>query len=987
MVKILQINANRRLVTHDLAAALAAKLEMDFITISEPNIKKCDNNQNVYCDINKSAVIINSSHLQNKVLSYYCGNCFVCVEVNECYIYCCYISPNLPYDVFITYLTSLGSHVQTLKKEMRNKGKHKRIIVAGDLNAKHIGWGGQTTDRRGETLMDWSVGMELFFLNQGDTPTLVRHNGSSHIDVTMVNEKITNTDFQWEVLDEEPSMSDHRFIRVEVPSTKRTKKVKNTLRTRGLTDLTKCQELFRNLISEGEDISEHQCGAHLQAAYKNSTPMVKSQEGKMPFWWNVEIQTQILLVKKLRRQMQRETEEETRIAKSLTYKKGKTELKHMIKRSKKEKWREVCNALDHDIFGDGYKIIRRQLNIANPKTHMSDQESTEIFKSLFITEAEKVPSRFRRPCPDVLENRILISEDDLLYACKKIKTGKAPGPDGIPPRVIKHLLVHNGEYFVALFNMLFRQGIFPIPWKTAKLVLIEKQKKKENEIKAYRPICLLNVLGKVFEHIIHKRLVIELEEKGDLHINQFGFRRGRSTIDAVNKVTCSLRNINKKGNFAALTLIDVKNAFNTASWSIIMEKLEKRGISRRLLKVIADYCCDRSVKIGLLTTKTVKGGVPQGSVLGPTLWNVLYDDVMDIDVGENAEVVCYADDLAIITEGFNKVDLKIKIELALMNVDQWMGKNGLKVAMEKTSLTIFGHGKNIKNFHVKWNEIKITPTNECKYLGIILDKTLSFGSHIRRASEKTIRTIRALKAIIPNTHGPNEGKRRMLAYSIQSMMTYGAPVWAESVKAMSNKNILRKTQRPLAIGVTRAYCTVSTEALLVLAGMKPLDFLAEEHQRRYQNKRHGKNEDAESITMEKWQKEWDDSKNGRWTHRLIRNIELCRNRKHGQLTFELTEALSGHGSFAKYLNKIGKQSATLCQECRETEGDAEHTLFICKRWESRRKQLVNDLECVKLDTTNMVDIMLESENGWNSISEYVGEIMRVKFEAEITNNK
>lgn len=118
---------------------------------------------------------------------------------------------------------------------------------------------------------------------------------------------------------------------------------------------------------------------------------------------------------------------------------------------------------------------------------------------------------------------------------------------------------------------------------------------------------------------------------------------GYFTIQAVKKVVTLVKEIRSK--WVVMIALDVRNAFNNASWKIIMDKLESRNISQHMVNMIDSYLDIR--KILKESANTMKS-VPQGSVLGPTLWNILYDDVLRLQLGKNANLIAYADDIAMI---------------------------------------------------------------------------------------------------------------------------------------------------------------------------------------------------------------------------------------------------------------------------------------------------------------------------------------------------
>lgn len=119
-----------------------------------------------------------------------------------------------------------------------------------------------------------------------------------------------------------------------------------------------------------------------------------------------------------------------------------------------------------------------------------------------------------------------LTGEDLREATSKIKTGKAPGPDGIPSVIVKAAIYHEENYVLKTINKIWKKGTFPAVWKTGGLVLIGKPKKGTDTEPTYRPICLLNEMRKLYERFINKKLIENIGRKGGLADAQFGFMGG-----------------------------------------------------------------------------------------------------------------------------------------------------------------------------------------------------------------------------------------------------------------------------------------------------------------------------------------------------------------------------------------------------------------------------------------------------------------------------
>ena len=280
-----------------------------------------------------------------------------------------------------------------------------------------------------------------------------------------------------------------------------------------------------------------------------------------------------------------------------------------------------------DVWGQGYKIVMRQFKSIGPTFQLTEEKIDSIIQELFPVRADILPNW---SIQEGVEN---FTEEEIRVACRKIRTGKAPGPDGIPPEVIRKVVEIVPQYVLEFANQLLRTQKFPADWKAAKLVLIHKAGKSFEASNAYRPLCLIDAIAKLYEHLIKNRLERELEEKGGLSPNQYGFRQGCSTIHALKRVTNFGTNTKIRGQgerWSVLITLDVKNAFNSAAWTLILRELIDKGISQYLRNIVRDYFTNRCIITGKKTLQ-VSSGIPQGSVLGLLLWNVFYDPVLRMD--------------------------------------------------------------------------------------------------------------------------------------------------------------------------------------------------------------------------------------------------------------------------------------------------------------------------------------------------------------------
>jgi hypothetical protein len=140
--------------------------------------------------------------------------------------------------------------------------------------------------------------------------------------------------------------------------------------------------------------------------------------------------------------------------------------------------------------------------------------------------------------------------------------------------------------------------------------------------------------------------------------------------------------------------------------------------------------------------------------------------------------------------------------------------------------------------------------------------------------------------------------------------------------------------------------------------------------------------------MEKWQSEWTSGENGRWTQRLIKDVNAWRNRKHGVVDFHLTQFLSNHGCFGQYLQRFGKIEASSCVDCQDPVDDAEHVFFKCDRWWRQRQALEVEIE-EEATPENIIKCMLTSRRNWDAVRDFVNQVQstREKEERERQRNQ
>jgi len=208
---------------------------------------------------------------------------------------------------------------------------------------------------------------------------------------------------------------------------------------------------------------------------------------------------------------------------------------------------------------------------------------------------------------------------ELQNAANSLKTKIAPGPDGIPNEIVKSIAKINPEALIKVYNTCLKNGTFPETWKATRLVLIRKGDKPLGVPFSYRPLCLLDCLGKLLEKIIDNHLREFLDTNDGLYDRQIGFRKECSTIDTLNTLKDTIKPNQKVG----ILTLDIRNTFNSAPWKSITDAMYEKEIPGYIQNIIGRYLENRTLVFGEDRKEMkidVTCGVPQVFVIGPTLW-------------------------------------------------------------------------------------------------------------------------------------------------------------------------------------------------------------------------------------------------------------------------------------------------------------------------------------------------------------------------------
>ena len=447
------------------------------------------------------------------------------------------------------------------------------------------------------------------------------------------------------------------------------------------------------------------------------------------------------------------------------------------------------------------KLISNEHDIS--QIHETPEQIVEAFNEFFVKvgpnlagQIPDVHKSFKEYLPNTISDSfhwLPVTPLEIEDMLKSSDQKKACGHDNLPVK----LLVDSAQYISNplsyIFNLSLQLGQFPDPLKVAKVSPVYKKGDREQPGN-YRPISVLPVLSKIFEKLVNNRLIEHLEKNDILYKHQYGFREGRSTKLAVTNLINQLVHYQDEGRVTVGVFIDFAKAFDTINHSILLSKMENYGITGLPLDWFRNYLCNRVQYVqhngATSSFKLSSCGVPQGSVLGPTLFLLYINDLPQSSTYFDFRL--FADDSNIF-HSFPPCQTIIRLsEITdhLLSVTKWCDANKITINIKKTNFMVIQPRRKVVNTNgsVELKGCILNKVDTTPYVGLHIDKYLLWNEHIEKTAavlRKKVGVIYRLRHLIPQNV-------LLLIYNafIQPHLSYGLEVWGCAHASYLNKILI-----------------------------------------------------------------------------------------------------------------------------------------------------------------------------------------------------
>jgi hypothetical protein len=434
----------------------------------------------------------------------------------------------------------------------------------------------------------------------------------------------------------------------------------------------------------------------------------------------------------------------------------------------------------------------------------------EQFQSAFSEGTKYTQEEFRQKTGmedlnvQPMEN-ITFTEEGVRKLLNDLHPNKASGPDGIGPRVLKELSEEVAPALAVLFQSSMTSGVVPADWRDALVAPIYK-KGEHYDPANYRPISLTCVVCKIMEHVVASSLMSHLDSKDILSRRQHGFRRGRSCESQLLEFVDELTRLVEGGGQADVLIMDFAKAFDKCNHSLLVHKLNAYGIQDQTNTWISNFLENRrqSVVVDGFSSSfvSVRSGVPQGSVLGPSLFLVYINDLPD---KLDKPTRLFADDTAVYG-GIKSLNDQQQLQNDLAKLADWEERWDMEFHPNKCTTLRCTLSHTPRDFDYELHGHTLANVTSARYLGVTIHQKLDWDDHINKICSKANSALGFLRRNL-KISSPSLKEKAYKAF-VRPILEYSASVW--DPYEQQHKDQIEKVQRRAARFVLNRYHNTSS---------------------------------------------------------------------------------------------------------------------------------------------------------------------------------
>ena len=372
-----------------------------------------------------------------------------------------------------------------------------------------------------------------------------------------------------------------------------------------------------------------------------------------------------------------------------------------------------------------------------------------------------------------------VTEKQVYEIISKLDSSKKTGGP-ISNKILKSSVNVICPYITEIINLSIQNCTFPDKLKLAEITPVPKTADSQC-IWDFRPISILPAISKIFEKVLCNQLTAYFET---LFCNLLcGFRKGHSTQDALLQLLRSWQKRLDEGNIVGTILMDLSKAFDCLPHDLIIAKCAAYGVDFKSLSLLSDYLSNRyhRVKIGCRFSDWLLFiiGVPQGSILGPLLFNIFLNDIFLFL--QEASICNFADDNSLYVHARSLVEVIQTLEAETINVLEWFKFNSIAANPAKFQLMFLGNFGDNCDIKVRVDNTILRPKSCVKLLGLIIDSKLSFSEHVQTLCKSASAKVKALFRIRPYLNLISA--KRLCEAFVLSSFNYCPLIWMYGCKS------------------------------------------------------------------------------------------------------------------------------------------------------------------------------------------------------------